>query len=39
MHKSIVVIFGFDFGFGFEVGFEVISCSDMVVCGFYIQQK
>ena len=35
MHKSIVVIFGFRFGFGFEV----ISCADMVVCGFYIQQK
>ena len=37
MHKSIVVIFGF--GFEVVVGFVVISCADMVVCGFYIQQK
>lgn len=36
MHKSVVVIFGV---VGFVVGFEVTSCADMVVCGFYIQQK
>lgn len=37
MHKSIVAIFGFVVGF--VVGFEVTSCADMVMCGFYIQQK